>query len=308
MTGYQNFKKRNMTYHKVVDMNIKLSVIIACYNAELTLAEQLEAMMIQDWSEPWEVIISNNRSTDNSLAIARSYQKKMPKLRIIDAFELQGKPHALNKGISKSKGEYLVFCDADDVVAPGYIQAMGNALKEFEFVAAGFDFEKLNSQKIIQSRKNPQQNGLQRYSYPPFLNHAGGGSLGIRRSVFNSVGGFDVAFPILEDTDLCFKVQLSGFKLHFVPEAKVYVRLRDSTMHSYRQARNYGEYNVKLYKKYRNIGMPKISRSSGLKILAKALLETHHIRDENSRLLYFRQWGWIIGRLKGCIKYRTWAL
>jgi len=52
---------------------MKLSVIIPCYNEADTIATQLEVLAKQYWSEPWEVIVSDNGSTDDSLAIVEKY-------------------------------------------------------------------------------------------------------------------------------------------------------------------------------------------------------------------------------------------
>jgi glycosyltransferase involved in cell wall biosynthesis len=101
---------------------MKLSVVIPCYNAESTIEEQLDALADQHWIEPWEVVVANNRCTDNSIAIVRSYQSKIPNLRIVDASERQGQPYALNIGAEAALGEALAFCDADDVVGEGWLR------------------------------------------------------------------------------------------------------------------------------------------------------------------------------------------
>ena len=64
---------------------MKASVIIPCYNAETTIRAQLEALGSQDWSEPWEIILVDNGSTDQSLQIARQYEEKLPNFKIVQA-------------------------------------------------------------------------------------------------------------------------------------------------------------------------------------------------------------------------------
>lgn len=123
---------------------MKLSVIIPCYNGANTIADQLEALANQEWSEPWEIIVADNRSTDNSMAIVKQYQERLPNLRIVDASARQGQPYALNCGAEAAVGESLAFCDADDVVGPCWLVAMGQALSKYDFVACRFDTEKLN--------------------------------------------------------------------------------------------------------------------------------------------------------------------
>ena len=50
-----------LRFEAAINTPIKLSVIIPCYNAETTLAVQLEALARQRWSEPWEVLVVDNR-------------------------------------------------------------------------------------------------------------------------------------------------------------------------------------------------------------------------------------------------------
>src|SRR3990172_11101424 len=104
---------------------MKLSVIIACLNGARTIAAQLEALAGQQWSHPWEVVIADNGWSDDWLDIVRSYQDRIPNIRIVDASDRRGQPHALNVGAAAAKGEALAFCDADDEGAPGWGGAMG---------------------------------------------------------------------------------------------------------------------------------------------------------------------------------------
>ncbi len=290
------------------DLKIKLSVIIPCYNGADTVGNLLESLSKQAWDKPWEVVVADNRSTDNSRAVVESFRNKLPDLRIVDAFERQGQPYALNTGVNASRGESVAFCDVDDETGEGWLAAMGNALEKYDFVAARFDFEKLNPPWTLKYRPNPQKDGIQKYSYPPFLPHAGGGSLGVKRFLFDLVGGFDEGFPALHDTDFCWKAQLAGYKLHFVPEAVMHIRLRDTLGGLFKQASYYGEYNVKLYSKYRNLGMPELSWRPGLRQWKRLMRRLPRLRHAAERPQILRSLGWRYGRVKGCLKYRTSAL
>jgi GT2 family glycosyltransferase len=286
---------------------MKLSVVIPCYNAERTIAEQMDAFATQLWNEPWEIVVVDNRCTDNSMAIVRRYKRSIPHLRIVDASERQGQPYALNIGAYAAVGQALAFCDADDVVAQGWVSAMGNALAHYDFVACRMDTEKLNSFWITKSRSNPQKNGLIKYNYPSYFPHAGGGTLGVKKELFKSVGGFDEKFPYLHDTDFCWKLQLSGVQLHFIPDALAHIRYRDSLTGTCRQAINYAEYNVLLYKKYRPLGMPKLSKKIILRKWLNFLKKTCAIRSKVDFADWLWNFSWRYGRLKGCVKYHTFA-
>ncbi len=285
---------------------MKLSVIIPCLNGADTIAVQLEALANQHWSQPWEVILADNGSTDASLEIVSQYKDRIPNLRVVDASEQRGQPFALNIGAMAARGESLTFCDVDDEVAPGWLAAMGEALSRYDFVACRIDRLKLNADWV--SRRHPQEDGLNQFRYPPYLPHAGGGTLGVKRALHIAVGGFDESFPYLHDTDYCWRIQFTGTKLHFVPEAVLHIRYRDTLQGIYRQARAWGEYHVLLYKRYRPLGMPKLSWKDGMHGWAHLLRAVPVIRNKQGRAAWLWEFAWRFGRLQGCIKHRIIAL
>jgi glycosyltransferase involved in cell wall biosynthesis len=239
---------------------MKLSVIIPCYNAAQTISVQLDALVDQRWEHPWEVVVVNNNSTDDSIRLVRSYEKKVPHLRIVEASEKQNSAYAANVGASMAAGESIAFCDADDEMGQGWIMAMGNALADYDFVACKIDTRKLNQEWVYNALGGHAQNqGLQTMCYPPYFPHAGAGTLGIKRWIHDQVGGFDETLPYVQDTDYCVKVQRYGVKLHYVARATMHVRLRDSVAGIFRQARNWSQYNVTVYKRYRFVNGPDLA-------------------------------------------------
>ena len=286
---------------------MKLSVIMACLNGAETIATQLEALAQQQWDESWELIIADNGSTDDTLAIVGRYQGRIPHLRVVDASARRGQPYALNVGARAAKGNAFVFVDADDEVAPGWVAAIGDALAKYEFVASRFDVKKLNSGWVLESRGQPQRDGLQQH-HPPFLPFAGSSGLGVRRVRHEAVDGFDESMPVVFDTDYCFRIQLAGAPLHFVPEAVLHIRHRDTLLGSYRQARRWAEYNVLLYKKYRPLGMPVLSWKDNVRPWVRFFRLLPQVRDQGGRARVTRQLGSRIGRLVGSVKHRVVAL
>jgi glycosyltransferase involved in cell wall biosynthesis len=287
---------------------MKLSVIIPCLNASATIARQLEALANQEWPEPWEVIVADNGSKDDSLRIVDNYRKLLPSLRVVDASDRPGQAHARNVGARAAAGEALLFCDADDEVAPGWLRAMGEALCRHEFVACRIDFGKLNPtwvQMIFQ--EHPQNNGgLPKVWYPPHLAHAGAGTMGIRKSVHDAVGGFDETVRIQEDTDYCFRLQRSGVKPQFVSDAVVHVRCRHSLFKLARQAFTWSEHTVLLYKRYRSQGSREWWRWRHFVQQCKNLFfALPQIRSKKGRALWIWKFGWQLGRLSGSLKHRV---
>lgn len=285
---------------------MKLSIIIPCYNAADTLGAQLEALVAQNWQGDWEVIIANNGSTDDTAAVAQSFQNRLP-LRLVDASAQRGATFAYLTATNAATGDALLFCDADDVVGEGYLQAMASALEKYAAVAARCDMERLNQGWVRAAHSNTQVTGLQPYHYPAFLPHAGGSTMGIRRQVFIELGGFDPDLYLI-DTDLCWRLQLAGFDLHFVPEAVVFVRHRTTLKGLFRQGRTWGEGNVALYRKYRPLGMPEIGKRTGFAGWWRLARRLPFIRTKSDLAKWLWQTGWRWGRLQASLKEHIWAL
>lgn len=277
---------------------MKLSVIIPCLNGSETIAAQLDALARQEWSEPWEIIFADNGSKDGTLDIVKGYQERLPNLRIVDASARRGQPYALNVGAQAATGESLAFCDADDEVGAGWLAAMGKALARYDFVACRIDTTKLNAPWVQASRGNLQSEELLRSSVG--LNHAGGGTLGIKRALYQAVGGVDESFPVLHDTDLCWRVQQQGVELHFVPEAVLHIRLRETYAGMYRQASSWAKHYIWLHKKHNLLGAPGYKKRGSVRAWIKlARRLPWAIRSKAGLARWIWQFGWFVGELQG---------
>jgi GT2 family glycosyltransferase len=227
-------------------------VIIACYNGAETLAETLASLTAQAWDGSWELLLADNGSTDASAAIFAGFARANPgvRMRLVDAGQAKGKSHALNVGIRAARGDSLLFCDADDTMAPGWLAAMAAALERHAFVAARMDIRSLNPDWTVGHRRQAQEHGLGTLVHAPHCRLAAGSTLGFRRAVFDAVGGFDPAFVALEDIDFCVRAHLAGFRLQFVPDAVVNYRFRDTLAGIYRQGYAYAHWRALLRRRY----------------------------------------------------------
>ncbi len=292
---------------------MKLSVIIPCLNAEATIATQLEALAGQHWSEPWEVIISDNGSTDNSIAIARRFTGRLPNLRIIDSSAKKGASYyARNVGVQASTAEAIAFCDADDEVAPGWIARIGEALSHYDVVYGQMCFDKFNSPEQAEHLSRLWKDGLYREQ---FLPHGGGGNTGIKLSVHEAIGGFDESLPRFADADYYWRLQLEGYKLHYVPEAIYQYRLgrvNPSLLYLYRRGRTAVASDYWLYKKYRPLGVKKEMVLPPHSSLMRSLITWLHLlkkmpyaylRSSETRSAWMRQFmmqtGNAVGQFQG---------
>lgn len=102
---------------------IKLSIIVPCYNSEKYLEKCIDSLVMQKTCYDYEILMINDGSTDGTLKILDAYQKKYSDIRVISQ-ENKGFSGARNRGIRESKGQYLMFVDSDDYVSDGYINAL----------------------------------------------------------------------------------------------------------------------------------------------------------------------------------------
>jgi GT2 family glycosyltransferase len=281
---------------------LELSVVIPCYNGARTLGAQLEALAAQRWPGTWEVIFADNRSTDGSRALAERYSGRLPNFRVVDASARQGQPFALNEGARAAVGEALAFCDADDEVAPGWVEAIGTALATHDFVCSRLKADKLNPSWKQQYLREVQGDGLMKAYYPPHLPFGGGCGLGIKRTLFERIGGFDEAFPYCHDTDLCFRVQLAGTPLTFVRDAVIHVRYRSGLRPAFVQARRWAVYNVRLAERYRVPGLPPAhSVRREIAYSRKLVRNLIAVRRRENLACWVFELGWHIGILQACL-------
>ena len=111
----------------------KISVIIPLFNAEKYLGACLESLFIQTLKD-FEVIIVDDCSTDNSVAIAENYRKKFgERLKIISLPRNTGNPAVpRNIGLEHARGEYIYFVDSDDLLANIALETLYNFAEEYQ--------------------------------------------------------------------------------------------------------------------------------------------------------------------------------
>lgn len=131
---YKNYRENPERRRKV-----KVSVIVAAYNAEKYVIETMESLANQSIDD-YEIIVVNDGSTDNTLNILREYEDHYEHITVIDK-ENGGPSSARNCGLDLAKGEYVYFFDADDVLEPDALQALYDRAKEkrADLVIAKYD-------------------------------------------------------------------------------------------------------------------------------------------------------------------------
>ena len=272
-------------------------------NAEDTIGDQLQALANQSCDVSWEVIVADNGSTDGSRGVVARFAERLPGLHIVDASGARGASHARNAGAAAASGAFLVFVDADDVVAPGWLQAMMDAAaRGADFIGGTIDYVAL--------RAGPRQAQLDVLAELPvlldFLPWTLSGNCGVRRRVFEAVGGWDTSFERGEDVAFSWSAQLAGYQLEFVPEAILFCRLRGDLRSMWRQEVGNGELVPHLLKVYGEYG----AKRAPLPRAAKRLLKLFAgapvlLLTATGRRRWLRRLALEFGRVRGSIRWRV---
>ncbi|MBQ1901992.1 MAG: glycosyltransferase [Lachnospiraceae bacterium] len=135
---------------------VKVSIIVPIYNAEDTLQECLDSIAKQTLKE-WQVILVDDKSTDNSLSIAKRFEETYEDRTILIPLEENAGPgNARNIALQYATGEYIGFVDSDDAITPhmyellyeeaiGYTGADG---EHYDIVDTGF-YDQKNDTAIL---------------------------------------------------------------------------------------------------------------------------------------------------------------
>ena len=280
-----------------------LSVIIPAYNAEDTLGEQLDALAAQDYDGEWELVVVDNGSTDDTTRVVEDYKRLLPNLTLVSAPEKQNASYARNRGVESARGAAFIFCDADDVVAPGWISALAEALPRHDVVAGENERQTLNPHSAFPTA-SMRSGGKTLFHFLPFVASS---NMAVSREAFEAVGGFSEEIQRTEDVDLSWRLQLQGYDIHHAPRAVVHCRTRKTLRALWTECATSGESHVLLYRRFADAGMPRPSKREVLRRYRRLIMTMTRLLTTRGRLR--RQWivetamSW--GRLKGSLRYRT---
>jgi len=95
-------------------MQIMVDIIVRAYNQEDMVRQTLDSLMVQRTTYSFEVIVGENHSSDNTLAVCREYEAKYNNIRLLAHAQNIGGQRNLLECIKAGKGKYIMICDGDD--------------------------------------------------------------------------------------------------------------------------------------------------------------------------------------------------
>lgn len=277
-----------------------VSVVIPARNAAHTLREQLEALRLQDYGGAWEIVVADNGSTDGTAKVARGFAGVVP-LAVVAAVSGRGPSVARNLGWRSARGDLIAFCDADDVVSPGWLSHLVEAARTADLVGGPYEFRRLN---LLHGQ--PWWNG----ESPPlglnFLPFLVGGNLAVWVDILAALGGFDEAYPRQQDVELCWRAQISSFELGFAPSAIVHCRHRTRFWALAWQAFHIAREQPHLYRDFRAYGVPRSSLREFARAVGSLVIQAPTAAATwNHRRRWALRASHQLGRLAGSLRYRV---
>lgn len=272
-----------------------VSVVIPVHNAADTLVAQLNSVHTAQRTAPaGEILIVDNGSTDRSAEVAVEWARgRDVDLRVIDAHEKPGEPFARNVGLAAARGEHILYCDADDIVAPTWIKSMTDALRTAPYATGPVDMHELNPAWIADVRGSSVTGRSTMYEQVPY---AHGCNMGFRRETLLKLGGFDEAYTAGCDLDIAIRMWEAGHDLSYHDGALIHYRLRPTLRATYRQGRFYGRFRVPIRHRLAAAGLTSAAHGRTIHRILWLLRNTPISLVRRSTRA---RWIWVLGQLVG---------
>ena len=188
-----------------------ISIIIPTYNRVELLKDAIHSVLGQDFPGHVEILISDDGSTDQTLAVASSFGSKVKIIEKPKNCNSQGASSARNRGILKATQPYICFLDSDDFYLQGHLYKMVRAIEsgsEYGFALCNslemLDFEQENKFRRW-TKSNIESKDLANLCITT-IHFANSNGFIFKREVFDKVGFFNENIQVGEDSDMWMRI------------------------------------------------------------------------------------------------------
>ena len=219
---------------------ITVSIILVNYNGAEVTIECLHSIQNQLQTVPYEVIVVDNASTDQSAALI---EKNFPTVALLRQAENRGFGSGNNVGAGVASGKYLFLLNTDTVLTCDILPQLVDAIEQDETIgivapkllnsdsslqlstarsiSLWGEFQDLKQKHDYQKPRH-QSRICEQFSERQEVDVVIGAALLIRKSLFEELGGFDEAFFMyFEESDLCQRAKAQGWKIVYVPSVSL---------------------------------------------------------------------------------------
>lgn len=198
----------------IIMENPLISIITVCFNSQETISRTLNSILNQTYS-PIEYIVIDGASSDDTISIIQKYERRFAErdIKFIWVSEPdQGLYDALNKGINLSSGQIIGIINSDDYYEANAVKSIVEAYRSNADIGIFYGFL-----RVLQDNKELV---IYRYNFDYFLLNMQSGVMTsaqhptcfVKKSVYNDIGTFDLAFSIAADYDFLLRAAKNGVK------------------------------------------------------------------------------------------------
>jgi GT2 family glycosyltransferase/glycosyltransferase involved in cell wall biosynthesis len=238
---------------------IALSIVVPTYNRKATLRACLANLAAQsELTDPWEVIVVDDGSTDGTEDLCRRFPPFYP-LEYIHQ-ENRGAGAARRAAIERARGEYLLLINDDTMADPNLLAEHLRVHRNFRrhekiAVLGDFSYPSEARERALTCFLSRHPMLFPQVTLEPGLHSKNAYfiacNLSIRRDAVESVGSFDAAFRVAEDTELGIRMRAAGYQILYHPAAvAVHDHLQFTLEDLLHRAYVYGRTQLQLLRKH----------------------------------------------------------
>jgi len=266
-----------------------VSIIVITYNSADYIIETLDSILNQSYKN-LELIITDDNSLDDTLLLCNDWVKKNSD-RFVKTFILSspinsGTPANCNRGIKKSKGDWIKIIAGDDLLLKNCIQDLiDECLKTQEISILASKICILKGNQITKENMRDVNSFFYLSAKEQFFklleqNYIDAPSVILKREIINKLEGFDERFPLIEDWPFWLKATANNYKIYFLDEFTSVYRVHSNSVSS----RKIKLFNIEYY------ALSLIKYMLGFKFLIPELIVIlklfwYNIKNKNLNLL-----------------------
>lgn len=132
----------------MIEDNYLVSIIMPSYNSENSIEESIASVISQSYSK-WELLITDDLSTDNTIDIINRYAREDVRIKLFESKENGGAGKARNNSIKNAKGRFIAFLDSDDLWLPEKLQKQIYFMLENKYAFTYTGYQKFTSKEDL---------------------------------------------------------------------------------------------------------------------------------------------------------------
>jgi glycosyltransferase involved in cell wall biosynthesis len=280
------------------------TVVLPAYNVRAIITQQLESLEAQARPRGVEVIVVDDASTDGTAEVVARWiaDRGADNFRLVRRERRGGPNAARNEAARLARSEYLLLCDGDDVVCPGWVQALLDARAPRRLVCGDLleDWWTADGRPLGLGRRLPSPgNAWGQYQY------AYSSSLCVARGVVERVGGFDERIMV-GGTEIDFAIRAlrdGHVEVVHAPDALVRYRRIAAVRPAFRRgvAKELGHCRL-----FRTYGLTRVSAKQQVRELLLVVRQVPGaLRSPIRRAMVAERAGRAVGKLIGGLRYRV---